>query len=127
MVEGWSGGGKAQATLDQPPGWGLCTSILTSLSLLFHLSYPSYPKVQKRKQRTLVLTEGSRGSGGTYWGADFPAGEKIRGASVRTGEPEVTQAPNLICLGKVEASGEAGPRVVGTHLAHAGGRDFSSR
>ena len=37
------------------------------------------------------------------------------------------QAPNPICLGKVEASGEAGPRVVRTHLAHAGGRDFSSR
>lgn len=39
----------------------------------------------------------------------------------------MTQAPNQICLGKVEASGEAGPRVVGTHGAHVGGRDFSSR
>ncbi|XP_042780691.1 WW domain-binding protein 11-like [Panthera leo] len=35
--------------------------------------------------------EGSGGGGGTYCGADFPGGEKIRGASVRA-EPEVTPA-----------------------------------
>ncbi|XP_042831607.1 nascent polypeptide-associated complex subunit alpha, muscle-specific form-like isoform X4 [Panthera tigris] len=35
--------------------------------------------------------EGSVGGGGTYCGADFPGGEKIRGASVRA-EPEVTPA-----------------------------------
>lgn len=66
---------EGTATQGRPPGWGLCTSILTSLSLLFHPFYPSQGAERK------VLTEGRREAKeaeSTYWRADFPAGEKIR-------------------------------------------------
>lgn len=58
---------------------------------LFH---PSYPSPRCRKGRCSQKAEESQGSGGTYWGADFPAGEKIRGGSVRVRGQEVTEKPS---------------------------------
>lgn len=55
----------------------------------------AHPKAPQRKRRQLAQSEGRRKRGGgvgTYRGADFRGGEKIRGASVRAGETEVTSA-----------------------------------
>lgn len=88
MVEGWREG-----TGDGGAGPGL-------RPLHFHphlpltLFHPSYPSPRCRKGRCSQKAEESQGSGGTYWGADFPAGEKIRGGSVRVRGQEVTEKPS---------------------------------
>lgn len=75
------------------PSRGLRTPTLTPFPLPFRPSQPTpqhHPRNRDSGRRGQA--GGGRGGGRTYCGADFPGGEKIRGASVRAGEPEGTAA-----------------------------------
>ena len=72
-----------------PPSWGSANP--SSLPSHFcSTSQDFHPEVWKQKLQIGVHC--GEAGGRTYSGADSRGGEKIRGRSVRAGEPEVTQA-----------------------------------